>query len=139
MTFVFIFLLSCISIYIIYLIYVYAKMNAKENLVINKDLAILNNKYVINFKDAKIMKINTMRIITEKSTNKSAIIDLDISIYTENTMVNIREYKHAIKIISLIKKYNEYNFENFLNKFFSLQPELKLLLESELNDENTGL
>ena len=85
------------------------------------------------------MKINTMRIITEKSTNKSAIIDLDISIYTENTMVNIREYKHAIKIISLIKKYNEYNFENFLNKFFSLQPELKLLLESELNDENTGL
>ena len=114
-------------------------MNAKENLVINKDLAILNNKYVINFKDAKIMKINTMRIITEKSTNKSAIIDLDISIYTENTMVNIREYKHAIKIISLIKKYNEYNFENFLNKFFSLQPELKLLLESELNDKNTGL
>ena len=88
MTFVFIFLLSCISIYIIYLIYVYAKMNAKENLVINKDLAILNNKYVINFKDAKIMKINTMRIITEKSTNKSAIIDLDIRIYTLSLIHN---------------------------------------------------
>lgn len=63
MKFLFIF---SIGLILSYLAYPLIKKLFKEKLVINKDLGILNNKYVINFKDLKVYMIDMLKIAIQK-------------------------------------------------------------------------
>ena len=96
----------------------YIRSFFKETLVVKNDLGILNNRFVINFKDAKIAMVNYLKIAMQRSTGNIGIIDLKISVYTENELVKVKDFKNSMKILSGIKKYNKESFDSFLNKFF---------------------
>lgn len=113
------------------------KKICKEKLEVNNEFGILNNKYVINFKDIKISAIDTLKIAIHKTTGNIAIIDLKIYIFTENTKLHITDFKHSMKILAYMKKYNLDNFNQFINKFFYKNAQLKSLFEKELENENT--
>lgn len=115
----------------------YIRSFFKETLIVKNDLGILNNRFVINFKDAKIAMVNCLKIAMQRSTGNIGIIDLKISVYTENELVKIKDFKNSMKILSGIKKYNKESFDSFLNKFFNSK--IRETIESELKNEDTWL
>lgn len=126
-----------ILIIVILALVAYLKIGKKEKLVINKDLGILNNKHVINFKDLQIYMVDILKIAIQKSTGNFAIVDLRISIYTENEKLHIKEFKHSMLILKYLKEYNIERFNQFINRFFNGDKELKSLFEKELENENS--
>lgn len=134
MKFLFIF---SIGLILSYFAYPLIKKLFKEKLVINKDLGILNNKYVINFKDLKVYMIDMLKIAIQKNTGDLAIVDLKISIFTENEKLHITEFNNSMKILAYLRKYNIESFNLFINKFFNGDTKLKNLFEKELENENT--
>lgn len=130
-------LIFLVALILSYFTYFLIKNIFKESLVINKDLGILNNKYVINFKDLKIYMVDMLKIAIQKNTGDLAIIDLKISIFTENEKLHITEFSNAMRVLASLRKYNIENFNLFINKFLGGDAILKNLFEKELENENT--
>lgn len=114
-------------IYIIILITSFVLVSIINNILKNKelknnfsnDMCIINNKYIIDFKNIDIPIIKEINIaINIKNPLNSKIITLKLIIFDDKKPLIIKNFNNSMKILSKIKKYNEFAYSQFLSRNF---------------------
>lgn len=108
------------------------KSKTTEKIIFSNEMCIINNKYIIDFKNIDIPIIKEINIaINIKNPLNSKIITLKLIIFDEKKPLIIKNYNNSMKILSKIKKYNEFAYSQFLSRNFK-NPMYSEIIDKEL-------
>lgn len=119
---------------LIFFVYRYILANKKEEIIFSKDMCIIDNKTIVEFRNMSIPLIKEINIaINSNNISNSGIVKLKLILFVGNRKIIIKNVYNSLKVLSKLKKYNEYIYNQFLTINFR-NSIFATIIDKELTD-----